>query len=342
MTRNRIEEPVRGSVPNRLESWRSRARNRRPVCGVGAGPDEGVCTVNSRAITEDGLSPPDTAYTARWAGIGQVRQIALPNGFCLRYLRDGTGPPLLLLHTARSQLDYFQRLIPRLRDRFTVHAVDLPGHGWSTIRPAVTYDEPLLRATIQDFIDALALEQVTLVGDSIGAVLALTVAAAMPERVRRAIAVNLYDYPGGVRRANALAWAVIGAYRLPGLGALVSNMENLPILRAILTGGVADRAQLPGDLLREFRRVGRRPGYPRMIRSLFSALPSFIAARDRYPMAGPPVTIVYGASDWSLPEERLANHHAMPAARMLTLEDTGHFASLERPDGVARAILDGA
>lgn len=279
-------------------------------------------------------------YTGSWTDVENLGQISLGNGFTLRYLQEGAGPPLVLMHTARSQLDYFQRLIPLLRDCYTVYAVDLPGHGWSTIRCDAVYSEPLFRAAIKAFVQALDLVGVTLVGDSIGAVLSLTVAAELPERVRRAVPVNLFDYPGGVQRANAIARAVVGAYQLPGIGYLFSNMENRSILRAILGGGFVDRTRLPGQLLHEFRRVGRRPGYPQMARSLFLAMPSFIAARSQYPGARLPVTMVYGAADWSSPPERAGNHRLVPGAEMITLEDTSHFASLERPEAVARIILN--
>jgi pimeloyl-ACP methyl ester carboxylesterase len=51
------------------------------------------------------------------------------DGARLRYVRVGDGPVLLLLHTLRTQLDLFHKVIPELARDFTVYAVDLPGHG---------------------------------------------------------------------------------------------------------------------------------------------------------------------------------------------------------------------
>ena len=43
------------------------------------------------------------------------------------------------MHTVRTQLDYFQRVIPRIADTCTAYAVDFPGMGWSDIVPGASY-----------------------------------------------------------------------------------------------------------------------------------------------------------------------------------------------------------
>lgn len=68
--------------------------------------------------------------------------------------------------------------------------LDLPGHGQSSILPA-EYTEELFRKSVIDFIKQLNLRDVILVGESIGGVLALTVSADLPDRILRAVALNL-------------------------------------------------------------------------------------------------------------------------------------------------------
>ena len=55
------------------------------------------------------------------------------NGNRLRYIRTGRGPIVVLLHTLRTQLDLFEKIVPDLARDFTVYAVDYPGHGYSDI-----------------------------------------------------------------------------------------------------------------------------------------------------------------------------------------------------------------
>ena len=89
-------------------------------------------------------------YTRSWSPEGEIDFLTLSDGNHLRYLKTGAGPTLLLLHTLRTQLDYFQRLIPKLADHFTVYAVDLPGLGWSDIGAGASYEEPAVRKAIVD------------------------------------------------------------------------------------------------------------------------------------------------------------------------------------------------
>ena len=95
----------------------------------------------------------------------------------LRYLTGGRGAPLLMLHTVRTQAEHFRRLIPLVEEHYTVYALDLPGMGYSQIVPGASYQEPAMRAAVKKLITQLDLRDVTLLGESMGAVLALTTAA---------------------------------------------------------------------------------------------------------------------------------------------------------------------
>ena len=151
--------------------------------------------------------------------IGQVSEIEIDAGRTLRFLKTGTGAPLILLHTIRTQLDYFQEVIPLLAKHYTVYAIDLPGHGYSSIDTKASYDEPYFRSAVMAFIDKLDLQEVTLVGESIGAVLALTVASVLPNRIKAVVASNTYDYDtryaDGVRRGNFIANFVLSQFAIP-------------------------------------------------------------------------------------------------------------------------------
>jgi pimeloyl-ACP methyl ester carboxylesterase len=253
----------------------------------------------------------------------------------LRYLRGGSGAPLVLLHTVRTQAEHFRHLIPLIADHYTVYALDLPGMGYSEIVPGASYDEPAMRTGVERLLTELDLHDVTLVGESMGAVLALTAAADLPERVRRVVAVNLYDFPGGIARSSLLARVVVGGVLTPGVGPVVAGVEPKPVVRRILQGGLVDKTALREDYLDELLQVGGRPGYPAVARAVYQSMPSLIAARSRYPEVKAPLHFVYGEKDWSRPSDRMANKELLPAADFVQVPGAGHFIALERPDVLA-------
>ena len=132
---------------------------------------------------------PDTLRSA-------CREISV-GGAELRYLRAGSGRPVVLLHTLRTQLDMFGGVLERLDlGRAELVAVDLPGHGHSGA-PGVDYTAGYFSDTVEQFLARIDLHDVILVGESIGATIALTLAAGRSPRVRAVVAINPYDYGRG-------------------------------------------------------------------------------------------------------------------------------------------------
>jgi pimeloyl-ACP methyl ester carboxylesterase len=285
---------------------------------------------------------PDQGYTMTWSGgRGEVKFLRRSDGSRLRYFTSGTGPPLVLLHTVRTQLDYFQRVIPTLWDEFTVYALDFPGMGWSDILSGAQYGEPELRSAVVEFIKTLDLHEVTLVGESMGAAIALLASIELADNVSNVIAFNTYDYPSGLERGNWFARLIGTGVRLPGSGPIFARTESRAILRGVLWGGFANRKKLPEDFLVELRRSGRRRGYPTVSRSIMRNLKGLINARARYPQVSAPVTLVYSERDWSRVAER--EHVARQlAAEAITLPGVGHFSALEHPTEMVRIIRQSA
>jgi pimeloyl-ACP methyl ester carboxylesterase len=284
---------------------------------------------------------PSADYTRTWSPDGEIGHVELADGRRLRYLKGGSGPTVVLLHTVRTQLDHFQLVIPKLLHAYTIYAIDMPGMGWSDITPGASYSEPALRRAVVELVQEFDLRDVMLAGESMGATVALTASIELSHRVRSVVAFNPYDYSQGVGRANGVAFVYVGGARLPAIGALVTLTENKPVLAMVLRGGLVDGRKLPDHYVAELRRVGRRRGYSRVAREVFRNVDSMVAARALYGQISVPVSLVYGDHDWSHRAEREANLALLPVAKSFSLPETGHFAALEQPDRVAELLLGG-
>src|SRR2546422_962923 len=170
----------------------------------------------------------------------------------LRYLRGGHGPTIVLLHTLRTQLEYFLPLELALGPGFDIVVPDLPGHGRSAA-PAVAYTATYFTDAMEGFFEACDLRNVLLVGESIGDSIGLALAARRNPRLVRIVAINPYDYGrgGGIRRSSTLANVLFTAMLWPGVGELVLQAGTKGILRRVMEGGVHDPRRMPGALVDE-------------------------------------------------------------------------------------------
>lgn len=287
-------------------------------------------------LTVSCATEPPGAYTEHWKADRKIQHIVLDNGFTIRYLQTGQGQPLVLMHTIRTQLDYFEKLIPLLEKNYEIYALDLPGHGYSSLLDR-EYTEPLMRASVRALIENLDLNNVVLVGESIGGVLSLSVAAELPDRIARVVSLNPYDYGekfgGGVRRSEN-GW-LVGSYKI----FKSHTLETKFLLRSVLKGGFYDNDKLPESLLSEFTNAGQQEGYRRAEYSTFANWQSWLNAKNLYKNIKIPVTLIYGSHDWSLSRERHNTAALIPKVQVFTIEKTGHFSSLENPQQVAEIIM---
>lgn len=285
-------------------------------------------------ITEALRPVPQTPETLRWAPDIPIGYLDV-GGCKLRYIRAGQGPNLVLLHTLRTQLDLFEKVVPELARRFTVYALDYPGHGYSDI-PEAQYDAGFFAESVAKFLDVLDLHDVTLSGVSIGGAIALILAGRRNPRIARVVAINPYDYAKGrgMARSSPLGWMITVTSEIPLVGEMIMRLRNFAIMRAVLQGGVANRESIPPALLKEMYLVGNRPGHYRAFIRLLRESASWEEATASYKNINLPVHLVWGNKDWARPGEREHDRSLIPRAQMETVENGGHFLPLDRPDAV--------
>jgi pimeloyl-ACP methyl ester carboxylesterase len=297
-----------------------------------------VCVVSAGLIAETLRIAPKAPERLYWAPQIPIRYVEV-NGNRIRYIKTGSGPTLVLLHTLRTQLDIFEKLVPLLETSFTIYALDYPGHGFSDI-PKADYRPQLFVNAVEGFLDKLDLTEVTLAGISIGGVIPLIIAANGDPRVTKVIAINPYDYGhgSGLARANAVAGLVFTLGRVPFVGEIVMRLRNAMLEKRILEGGVANPEALTPGFSTLAYASGLRPGHYQAFLNLIRHAHHWDEARQRYGAIQVPVLVVYGDQDWSRAEERHRTVEAIPGARVETVPAGGHFLSLDQPQRLAEII----
>ncbi|OGP84745.1 MAG: hypothetical protein A2Y95_03760 [Deltaproteobacteria bacterium RBG_13_65_10] len=105
------------------------------------------------------------------------------NGTRIHYLQAGDGPDLVMLHGLAADLSFwFLRIVPRLKDRWRVTALDLRGHGYSDAPPS-GYRTADLAEDLLALIDHLDIARPHVVGHSFGGAVALHHAVNRPDRL---------------------------------------------------------------------------------------------------------------------------------------------------------------
>lgn len=114
------------------------------------------------------------------------------------YHDKGNGAPVLLLHGSGpgvSAWANWRGLLAQLPDAFRLLAPDLAGFGYTEVPAGIDYSRARWLRQIVDFLDALGLEKVHLVGNSFGGSMALALAIQYPERVSKIVLMGSVGVP---------------------------------------------------------------------------------------------------------------------------------------------------
>jgi pimeloyl-ACP methyl ester carboxylesterase len=124
-----------------------------------------------------------TSWAWRDPALGESREVTLPSG-TVCYHDTGTGPVLVFVHGYLVNTNIWRKLVPLLGDRFRCITPDWPlGSHLVAMNRDADLSPPGVAAVIGQFLDALDLRDVTLVGNDSGGAYSQIVAANHPDRL---------------------------------------------------------------------------------------------------------------------------------------------------------------
>lgn len=271
------------------------------------------------------------------------------NGIRLNYEQAGSGPEVVMVHGLAANLAFwYLKSVPFLRRDFRVTMYDLRGHGRSEM-PASGYAPSVMADDLEALLDALAAEQVHLIGHSFGGAVALEFALRAPQRLASlTIADTRLDAFQPTLRLKDWPHFAVWKKRLRQIGLPEPDPEGeadyllltherhgarpaLPLAPA--------KAQFPADLRNERRTVQQ---WLRLLESTTARtdLRTPGPSRERLQRLVPPVLAIFGELSHCRPT--CDGLRAVTGCRTIILPGVGHFFPLSRPRlfaGVLRSFL---
>ncbi len=266
------------------------------------------------------------------------------DGARMRYLRAGSGPPLILLHGLLGYSFSWRYTLPALAPHATVYAPDMLGAGFSDRPRGIDHSMRGTARRVLQFVDKLGLQTFDLLGTSRGGAVAMAAAAecmsagASRRGLRRLVLVcpvNPYS-SHGTRLAPFFGTDV-------GATLFRFGVERMPFLFPYWHGRLyADRAKIPPGSLDGYKAPLAIPGlfehalsivrtWTADLRDLKALLPT---------LAPIPTLLMWGSKDpavYASSMGPLAKHFAN--VQTVVFPGIGHLPYEECPDDFNRALI---
>jgi pimeloyl-ACP methyl ester carboxylesterase len=263
-----------------------------------------------------------------------LRDVSI-RGVRLRFLEAGQGPPLLLVHGFLASHTAWDAVFAHLSARFRVIAPDLPGFGDSEKPPPARFAYTLaaFAESLVDLMAAADVSRAAVVGQRMGAAVALTMAVTYPDLVERLVLVSPELYPRSPSRwERAAALPFVGSLlfkQVPGQRPFFRMLDpwtepTLPVSARVLEWIAAFGAP-----------AAREAAYATM-RAMADTRP-LLARLER---ASSPALVCGGGRDEATRLDgvrRLARD--LPGGR-LQVFDTGATPELDRPEEFAHRVTE--
>jgi esterase len=262
---------------------------------------------------------------------------AVVEGFRLHYLDwGGDGVPIVFLHGGALTAHSWDLVCQALRDRFRCIAVDQRGHGDSEWSPELDYSIEAHVRDVAGVADQLELGRFLVVGQSLGAMNGLALAARHPDRLAGLAMIDAAPHMTG-GGAQRVADFVLMPAELPSVEEFVERAQRFNRRR--------DPVLLRRSVLHNLRRMPSGSWtwkYDRRHlsqRSFEEMVVRFRELEAVLPAVRCPVLVVRGGeSDVMSESDALRLAGSLPDGRAVTVPQAGHTVQGDNPEGLAEAL----
>ncbi|HET6570475.1 MAG TPA: alpha/beta hydrolase [Solirubrobacterales bacterium] len=272
------------------------------------------------------------------ASAGQRREVELPAG-TIRYREAGEGRPVVFVHGFLVDGRLWDGVVDALADRCRCLAPDWPiGAQQVPMRPDADLSPYGIAATVASFLEALDLEDVTIVGNDSGGAMSQVLVTRHPERIGRLVLTNCDthdNFPPGIFKAMP---PVAG---LPGGMALISAPFRIPALARAAFKPFA-KTPIPPELVASWMRPSLHdPGVKHDAKKVTAGMNRRYTeeAAEKLRGSGIPLLLAWAPGDRFFPlkyAERLRDE--VPNARLVEIPDASTFVPLDQPGRLADEI----
>jgi pimeloyl-ACP methyl ester carboxylesterase len=268
----------------------------------------------------------------------QRHEIELPAGR-IRYREAGEGKPVVFVHGFLVDGRLWDGVVDQLSDRCRCIAPDWPIAAHQVaMNPDADLSPPGIAALIAGFLEALELEDVTIVGNDSGGAMSQVLVTRHPERIGRLVLTNCDthdNFPPGIFKAMPpLA-------KLPGGMTVLSAPFRIGALARAAFKPFA-RTPIPADLVASWMRPSLSdPGVKRDATKVTAGMNKryTLEAAERLSESELPLLLTWAPGDKFFPisyAERLAKE--TPNARIVEIPDARTFVPLDQPRRLAKEI----
>jgi pimeloyl-ACP methyl ester carboxylesterase len=266
------------------------------------------------------------------------KEIDLPAGR-IRYREAGAGKPVVFVHGFLVDGRLWDGVVDRLSDRCRCIAPDWPiGAQQIAMKPDADLTPYGIAAAINSLLEALDLEDVTIVGNDSGGAMSQVLVTRHPQRIGRLVLTNCDTHenfpPGIFKTMPPIA-------KLPGGMALLAAPFRVPALARAAFKPFA-RRKIPDQLIASWMRPGLSdPGVKHDAKKVTAGMNKryTLEAAEKLRSAELPILLTWAPGDKLFPisyAERLARE--TPNARIVEIPDANTFVPLDQPQRLADEI----